>query len=109
VEWFASSSSVTSSLSSVAQWGLRVGCGSMDSRRVVAPSGAMVTSIASLERGLASVEHFGDGQADCDVEVTSRALSATRFLCILPGSQRWWWLRNKAWSIHLCIVLDVVL
>jgi hypothetical protein len=76
VEWLASSSSMTSSLSSVAQWGLRVGCDSMDSRRVVAPSGAMVALIASLERGLTLVEHFGDGHEDCDVEVTSRALSA---------------------------------
>jgi hypothetical protein len=48
----------------MAQWGVGVGCGLMDSHRVVASSGAMLASMASLERGFASVEHPGDGCAE---------------------------------------------
>jgi hypothetical protein len=64
VEWFASSSSTTSNLSDVAQQGLCVGCGLMNSRRVVVPSSVVVTSMANLERDFALVEHSGDGHTD---------------------------------------------
>jgi hypothetical protein len=45
----------------------------MDSRRVVASSDAVVASMASVERGFSSVKHPGDGCAEREVEVTSRA------------------------------------
>jgi hypothetical protein len=44
--------------------GFDVGCGLMDSRRVVAPSDAVATSMASLERGFPSVEHPGEGYVE---------------------------------------------
>jgi hypothetical protein len=49
-EQFASSSLATSCLGGMAQRGLGVGWGLMDSCRVVALSGAMLASMASLER-----------------------------------------------------------
>jgi hypothetical protein len=69
MKWFASFSSATSSLSDMAHKGLHVGCGLMDSRRVVASSGAVVASMASLERDFALVGHSGDGHTDFEVEV----------------------------------------
>jgi hypothetical protein len=84
-KWFASSSSATSSLNGVAHRGLNIGCDSMDSRRVVAPSGAMVSLMASLESGLASVEHSRDGHADCEVEVTSRVCAQGAFIIFYLG------------------------
>jgi hypothetical protein len=85
VEWFASSSSATSSLSDMAHQGLGVGCGLMDSRRVVASSGAVVASMASLERDFALVEHSGDGHTGCEVEVTSEALRTRRLFGYYRG------------------------
>jgi hypothetical protein len=73
VERFASSSSVTLTLISEEQLGFDVGYGLMDSRRVVASSDAVVASMASVERGFSSVKHPGDGCAEREVEVTSRA------------------------------------
>jgi hypothetical protein len=62
-EWFASSSSATSSLGGMVQRGLGIGCGLMDSHRVVAQSGAVVALMASLERAFTSVKLSRDGHA----------------------------------------------
>jgi hypothetical protein len=84
-EWFASSSSMTSSLSDVVQKGLCVGCGLMNSHRVVVPSSTVVMSMASLERDFALVEHSRDGHTDCEVEVTSEALRTRRLFGYYRG------------------------
>jgi hypothetical protein len=60
----ASPLSETSNLGSEVMWGFGVRCDLVDSRRVEASSDVAVVSMASLERGGASVEHPGEGSAE---------------------------------------------
>jgi hypothetical protein len=48
---FVSSTPTTPSVDSMAQWGLDCGRAMMDSCKALAPSGAMVASMAGLVRG----------------------------------------------------------
>jgi hypothetical protein len=83
-----SSSSETSTIGGEVLRGLSVGCGLVDSRRVVAPSDVAVASMASLERGGASVEHPGEGCTEGEEKMISGALRTRCFLWIVPGSRR---------------------
>jgi hypothetical protein len=85
VEQFASSSSATLTLGGEEQWDFGVGCGLMDSCRVVAPSDAMVVSIARLESGFTLIKHPGEGYAEREVEVTSGAYAQGDFSGFYQG------------------------
>jgi hypothetical protein len=51
----------------------------VDSRKVEASSNVVVASMASLERGGASIEHPGGGCAEREVEVISEACAQGAF------------------------------
>jgi hypothetical protein len=87
-ERHASPSLETSTLGGEVLRGFGVGCGMVDSRRVVVSSDAVVASMATLERGGTSVEHPGEECAEREVEVISGAY-AQGFLWIVLGSRRW--------------------
>jgi hypothetical protein len=60
-EWGAPPSSKTSTLGGEVLRGFGVGCGLVYSCRVEASSDVAVASMASLERGCATVEHLDEG------------------------------------------------
>jgi hypothetical protein len=73
VEWCSSTAWMPSSLDGMALWVLSNGCAKMNLRRMGAPSGTVVVSMASLVRVFALIFHPGVGSADRGVEVTSKA------------------------------------
>jgi hypothetical protein len=85
VERCASPSLEMSNLGSMVLWGLCVGCGLVDLRRVEASSDIVVASMASLVRGSASVEHPGEGCAEREVEVISEGLAQGAFFRMYQG------------------------
>jgi hypothetical protein len=65
--------------------GFCVGCGLVDSCRVEASSDVVVASMASPERGGASVKHPGEGCAEREVEVISGASAQGAFFGMYQG------------------------
>jgi hypothetical protein len=82
---FVSCTLTRSSLGGMAQWGLDCGRAMMDSCRAVAPSGAMVASMAVLVRGFTLIEHSGDGLAEKGGG-DLWSLRTKHFLWIVPGT-----------------------
>jgi hypothetical protein len=91
-EWGAPPSSEMSTLGGEVLWGFGVGCGLVYSCRVEALSDVAVASMASLERGRATIEHLEEGYKRFSGETGGGDLRSLRTRCFLwnvSRSRRW--------------------